>query len=317
MPTVSNALARYDVEMTVTAPTSRASSEFNALWQRSLAGFLRAEPRLAACAVLAVIALVVWQLTALVGRSIPLPPNVRWAPAPALPQTAARTPKVNIGTINNANLFGAYQAAANADAASFANAPDTQLNFTLLGILLGSNNTDSRALIGTDGGLEANYLVGVDVAPGVSLQAIFVDRVVLERAGRLETLRLDKSSASNAPTYLPTAPESSPATAQMLSQIRTQVLNDPNQASQFVRVQPINGEGGLRGYRVYPGQQSEAFAAAGLQPGDVVVSINGTGLVDSNQALQLIQNLSDSPQVELGVERNGAVQSITLNVTPQ
>ena len=83
--------------------------------------------------------------------------------------------------------------------ADLAAAPDTNLNLTLLGILSnGSNDKDSRsrALISAQGGEEKPYSVGDDVSRGVQLTAIFPDRVILNRNGKLETLRLDKESTS-------------------------------------------------------------------------------------------------------------------------
>ena len=265
--------------------------------------------------------LIAHQLASLFWFVMPTPASARWQPAPAFVDTRPLKPLANADTIGGAHLFGEYKVGANADAASLANAPDTQLNFTLLGILAGSRDAESRALIGKEGGDEAPYAIGDDVAPGVNLQAIFPDRVILSRNGKLETLRLDKDAPSNAQVFNPNAgsPDASvgtPDAAAMLSQIRQQVVTDPTKAANFIRVQPLTGEGGIRGYRVYPGPERGAFNAAGLKPGDVVTAINGVALDDPAKALQLLQNLSNATTVNLAVERNGAIQSVNLNVNP-
>lgn len=276
--------------------------------------------RLPSLTVLLLSLLLAWQLASLVWLAVPNPEAARWKPAPAYVDPTPPKPVVSDDSLAASHLFGEYQAGAVSDAASLANAPDTQLNFTLLGILAGSSDAESLALISREGGDEAPFRIGDDVSPGVNLQAIFPDRVILSRNGRLETLRLDKDAPSNAPLRNAVAQgdsqEGTPAAAEMLSQIRQQVMTDPSKAASFIRVQPIAGESGVRGYRVYPGPERGAFNAAGLKPGDVVTAINGMPLNDPGQALQLLQSLSTASSLNLAVERNGATQSVNLSVKP-
>lgn len=259
------------------------------------------------------------QAASLLWTVIPLPKSTAWSPAPGFAGSAPVRAATNIDALAGAHVFGQYQATASS--ASLANAPDTQLNFTLLGILAGSTKKESLALIAKDPNDEAPYAIGDDVAPGVNLQAIFLDRVILSRNGRLETLRLDKDSASNAPTFSAVGngaepQEGTPAAAQMLAQIKEQVLTDPSKAGNFIRVQPINTDGGMKGYRVYPGPERAAFNAAGLKPGDVVTAINGTPLNNPSQALQLLQSLSQASNLNLTIDRNGVAQSVNVSAAP-
>lgn len=293
------------------------------LLARAQALYQRHGARLPPLVVLLLSLLIAWQLATLLWLLVPTPESARWRPAPVQPDPAPARPLSRV-SLAEAHLFGEYRAGAVGDAASLANAPDTQLNFTLLGILSSSNDAESMALIAREGGDEAAFRIGDDVSPGVNLQAIFADRVILARNGRLETLRLDKDAPSNAAIInaaADTAPAEAaaagtPAAAEMLSQIRQQVMADPGRAASFIRVQPIAGEAGVRGYRVYPGPERGAFNAAGLKPGDVVTAINGTPLNDPGTALQLLQNLSSASTVSLAVERNGTIQSVNLSVNP-
>ncbi len=268
---------------------------------------------------LLLVAVLAWQLAALLWVLVPLPKVAAWTPAPGFVDPAPVKTALNIDAITSAHLFGQYQASA--DTAAAANAPDTQLNFTLLGILAGSTEKESLALIAKEGGDEAPYSIGDDISPGVNLQAIFPDRVILARQGRLETLRLDKDSPSNAPALSIASTssepvEGSPAASQMLAQIKEQVLTDPSKAANFIRVQPISGDSGMRGYRVYPGPERGAFNAAGLKPGDVVTAINGTPLNDPAQALQLLQSMSQASSLSLTIDRNGVQQSVNVSASP-
>lgn len=254
------------------------------------------------------------QLAKLVWAFVPVP---AWTPPPAVPQDqgSAREP-VNLSLIVGAHLFGRYEVPKTE--AAIAEAPDTRLNLKLLGILADTEAEGSRALIEGSGVEEKPYAIGDDLTRGVTLQAIFPDRVILSRAGQLETLRLEKDRPSTAADgrYLEasTADDNSAVDSAQLSRIRETLLADPSRAQQFIRVVPANVGGNQRGYRIYPGRDRSLFSAAGLRPGDLVTAVNGVELNDPARALQLLGELSQATTVNLTVERGGQQQNYTLSV---
>lgn len=303
--------------MAMPNPLSNAVPE---AWTRAAAAFYgrygRALPGLVAavCAILLGRALadLVWAL-------VPVPESARWRPPP--PAAAARpAPAIDVNAIANAGLFGRYEAPASTEE-SLLSAPETPLNLTLIGLLADDREQYSRALIATQGGEEKAYAIGDDVARGVVLQAIFPDRVILQRGGRLETLRLERDQpgagggAAPPPVAAAPADDGASASAQQLARVRDEVLKDPAKASEYVRVQPANIGGQLKGYRVYPGRDRSAFTQAGLRPGDLVTSVNGVQLDDPAKALQLLGDLGQAGQVNLVVERGGQTQNISINLS--
>lgn len=307
-------IARMTVSALPALPPALAAARSRALALYRLHG-----AKLPPIATLLLLCVLAWQLATLLWTLVPLPQSAAWSPAPGMVESGPQRQALNADALAAAHLFGQLQTSAST--ASLANAPDTQLNFTLLGILAGSTEAESLALIAKDNTDEAPYSIGDDVSPGVNLQAIFPDRVILSRNGRLETLRLDKDAPSNAAVFTAAAPsgeaqEGTPAAAQMLAQIKEQVITDPSKAANFIRVQPVNVDGGMKGYRVYPGPERGAFNAAGLKPGDVVTAINGTPLNDPGQALQLLQSLAQSSSLSLTIDRNGVSQSVNVSAGP-
>jgi len=250
---------------------------------------------------------------------IPSPKSAAWRPAPApasaKPSGAAARPAgaIDVATIQSANLFGQYQAAPTENGGQ---APESTLPLKLIGILASSDNERySRALIEVAAGDERPFGVGSQVIQGTTLQAILPDRVVLSRGGKLETLRLEKdlASASGAGAEAAQPPPPPPPPGSMaLSQVRDQVLQDPNKAGDFVRVQPASKDGHLQGYRIYPGKDRSIFAQAGLKPGDLVTQVNGVQLDDASKALKMLSELKDASELNLVVDRGG--QSQTINV---
>jgi general secretion pathway protein C len=237
-------------------------------------------------------------------------------PAPsATPVRAGTMPRVNVEQIAAANLFGRREATAEG---APLDAPETALNLTLKGILAYGSETFSRALIADSTGREKPYAVGDDVPGGAVLKAIHADRVILERSGRFETLRLDRSKNSSA-AAVATAPSSRPATtpggeATTLAELRNTLLRDPAQASKYVRLQPVYADGKLQGYRIYPGANRSLFQTAGLRAGELVTSVNGVQLDDAAKALQLLGDLREINELTLTLERGGETRTLNLNL---
>lgn len=267
--------------------------------------------RLPSAAVLLLVLLLGHLLARLLWALWPIPDAGRWRPAQLAAAPGAQR-AVDIQAAIDAHLFGDYRASADPNGA--ASAPETRLSLSLLGILSNSVPERSRALIASSDGAEKPFAIGDDVISGVSLQAIFADRVVLSRGGTLETLRLNKDAPSQggAPST-PITPVGGDATTQMIGRIRDEVLTDPSRASQYIRVQPANVNGQLKGFRVYPGRERQPFNQIGLRPGDLVTSVNGIQLDDTQKSLQMLTELGKASSVTLTVDRGG--QSQTFNVT--
>lgn len=257
---------------------------------------------------------------------VPVPDNGRWRPAPITPppQQSSSVSNDPVAEISAAALFGRYEApdAAISPTALRGEAPDTRLPLTLLGILA-AGDPSSRALIAAQGQPEEPYAVGEEVTRGARIRAIHPDRVILERAGALETLRLDKDRASSGVISSP-AParggeegedaEGEADTAALLGNIRTELLQNPAKASDYLRVQPAMVSGEMRGYRIYPGRERSLFSKVGLRPGDLVTTINGVQLNDPARALQMLSDLSAANALTLVVERGGEQQTINLSL---
>lgn len=263
---------------------------------------------------LLLVAAIAMTLAHLAWSLVPTPATARWQPAPvqATAPASSRGP-VSIDALLAAQLFGLYQA--EPVATDLNNAPETRLNLTLLGILAGRGEGDSRALIADGSGEEKPYAIGDDIARGVTLQAIYPDRVVLLRNGQAETLRLNKDqpgAASDTPVAV--APVGGTATATTLTAVRDQVLQDPSRAAEYIRVQPASQNGQMHGYRVYPGRDRELFNNAGLRPGDVVTAVNGIELDNAQKALQMLNDLSRANNFTLTVDRGGQTQTVNISL---
>lgn len=275
-------------------------------------GYERHQHRIVAGFTILLIVALALSAAKLLWALVPTPESARWKPPPAQISSEPTNTASVLNTIVNARLFGLYTTSAATDLSS---APDTRLDLKLIGILAGTRASDSRAIISQQGSNEKPYAIGDDIVRGVSLQAIFSDRVILSRDGQIETLRLDPNSGGAPVNFAASTSGVSPSgiLPQQLSQARQEMLQDPNKAGDYIRIQPNNPGGQLHGYRVYPGKNASVFTNAGLKPGDLVTAVNGTAMDDTKKALQMLNDLSKASNVSLTIDRGGQLQ--TINVT--
>lgn len=285
---------------------------------QALAPYMRHMP--VACNLLLIL-LIAASLARVVWLLYPLPQSRFDLPAAStIPSRANTLPKLNVEQIAAANLFGQRQATTTE---APLDAPDTALNLVLKGILSYGDESSSRALIADASGKEKPYAVGDDIPGGAILKAIHADRVILERSGRFETLRLDRNKTSSASSSTPAAANTvrgnttvttKSGEATTLAELRNELLREPGKASQYVRLQPVYSEGKLQGYRIYPGANRTLFQSVGLRAGELVTSVNGVPLDDAAKALQLMGNLRDVSELSLMLERGGETRTINLNL---
>ena len=206
-------------------------------------------------------------------------------------------------------------------------APETRLNLKLRGVFSSKNAAESRAIIADAKGDEDSYSIGDPVPGGASLHQIHKDRVILERNGRFETLRLPVDdlpgnetsvasarppvSRSPAPTaQLPTTGD----TETLLREYRDALINNPQSVMGLVRAEPYQKDGQLKGYRIRPGKDRYLLRRFGLRSGDIVTSVNGVTMDNPIRALEVLRDLSSATQLTVEVERNGSPQSFTFSI---
>ena len=255
-----------------------------------------------ALAVAAQLALIVVGLT---GRSRQ-PPPAATAMLPAVPP-------LDIGALVNAHLFGNAAAQATGDAA---NAPPSSMPLVLTGLFATENPTEGMAIIGESAQAAKFVLVGQQVPGGAQLHSVYNDRAIIDRAGTLEAVFLPRTPSGS----LAMAPPPPPAAGQpegneaMVERMRKLVSDDPGLIGQVMRPQPVFAGGKMRGFRVYPGANRQAFARLGLRPGDLVTAVNGTPLDDKDRAQEIFSTLSSSTDARVSVTRNGRQQDLVLNL---
>jgi general secretion pathway protein C len=237
------------------------------------------------------------------------------SPQPVVARTALprQHAAADVQSVVSAHLFGV--AAADPAAQDPANVPLSSANLVLLGTIASQDPKHGIAII-SDGGPAKVYSVGDNIA-GAALHSVYLDHVLLDRGGALETLLLPRLVNGSRPAAVARRPGGSDArTVAAVDNIRRMVQQDPGILDQVMRTVASydNTAGKLRGFRAYPGKNRAIFNKLGLKPGDLVTAINGTVLDDPQHSQDVFNTIQTSDHVTVTVERSGQKQDITLNI---
>jgi general secretion pathway protein C len=250
---------------------------------------------------------------------VALPPSV---------QTSSRSEEY-AGRVQQLHLFGRADLSLQTQAV---NAPETQLNLKLLGILaIGTEG--GMAIIGS-GNAEQVYTVGDTIPGNVVLKAVYLNHVLLQSGRGLETLRLPEEdgayiefkaqpgrsavnqqrpasipqsySSSSVDAGSPPAEGEREASLQSLRDLRREFIRNPGSLAEYAQTEAVND-----GYRVTFVQDNPIIQKLGLQDGDIVTSINGIPLDKPENGIRALRKLMKAREVQLTIQRNGQEQQLT------
>ncbi|MFL9594741.1 GspC family type II secretion system variant ExeC [Aeromonas veronii] len=232
-----------------------------------------------------------WRLLTLASPQTSQP----WQPS-AVAVNGQSNPRLELGEVSRLALFGKAIPKAQAKAAVAANAPRTQLNAQLNGVLASSDPAKSIAIIAMSG-IQNSYGVG-DMIDGTQarIRQVYPDRVIIERDSRDETLMLDGEEYGKPLPQTDAAP---------LGSLRSELMADPGKITDYLNISPVQVDGRMTGYRLNPGSNPEFFNQSGLQANDLAISINGLDLRDNMQAMQAMQQMAGATEMTVTVERQG------------
>ncbi|HEY0149511.1 MAG TPA: type II secretion system protein N [Allosphingosinicella sp.] len=193
----------------------------------------------------------------------------------------------------------------------------TSLSLKLFGVRQDEASGRGSAIIALPDGTQRSFAVGDEIMPGVTLSAVAFDNVTISRGGAAEQLFMDQSqavpSAGTAPAPAPrTESGPPPPQAPPPTPVPTVRVPQAQPLSSQINFQPRLNGGKLTGVTLSPQGAGDAFRAAGLQPGDVLIAVNGQRITSPDQLAALRDQLVGVRGASVQVERGGRVTRIQL-----
>jgi len=148
------------------------------------------------------------------------------------------------------------------------------------------------AILSVNGAPHASFSVGDEVATGARLVLVAADHVEIDAGG--QRLRVEFSGGARAPIVSPSVP----------SPTATQLLNS-------APLQPITRPGGRTAVAVTANADLARLGAPGLQPGDIILKIDGVDVSAANFANYATQ-LQSGRSFDVVFERNGQTSTTRI-----
>lgn len=248
-------------------------------------------------------------------------------PAPASASAIETPVTVDIDALVAAELFGAVDVAA--PEVSAEDAPDSTASLKLLGVYAADNELKASAIVEETTGAQSVVFVNEALPGGYgTLKQVFADRIVIDRGGRLETLRMEDLTAQlgnlagpsedtgGKPEIRALDKRRDAQVTQSLREVRSKLQTNPSTLTDVLSVEPSydKGSGQLLGYKVGPGKDRKLFGRVGLQRNDLVTAINGVALDDPTRALSLLNDLNDAKELTVTLQRGGQPVEIQFSL---
>ena len=232
------------------------------------------------------------------------------APEPETPvaSRAAATP-VDASIFQRFDAF--FRTGGLSSLADVTNADTAQLR--LFGVRSGGAG-DGSAIIGLADGRQVSVGVGEEVEPGLVLKEVGQDYVTLARGLSVSRLVFSEIPVGAPPPPPPPPGEQvvGPAAPASAPSVPAAVV-DPSRLMAQASLRPRMQGMAIKGFTV--SGSGDQLAAAGLQAGDVILSVNGNELTGLDRIAALRGQLANSANAEVRFERAGQVQTTTIRTT--
>lgn len=199
--------------------------------------------------------------------------------------------------------------------------PETTLQLILKGVISSVSVDQSLAVISQrkSPAVEEVYGVGDELPGRAVIKEIYGDRVVLSRSGKLEILPFDEvdSTAGVISAVADTSGVVSQGDGTNWKVDRKYLNQQLQNISGLAREVSLNihKEGrAQRGYRLVSPQGSPLLQKMGLQPGDILLEVNGTKLSNTYRGIAAFQALRNASEVRLVIERNGEQKNLVYGI---
>jgi general secretion pathway protein C len=270
---------------------------------------------------LAALALLIFGLSQWTWRLLADP--AKSAPSTPPPSLTSQT-SINVQSLVEASIFGRPPAIVGG-AVDPNQLPVSSLNIVLTGVMAHGGKL-GQAIVVVNGQPEMAVAIGGELTPGATLQAIYADRIVLQRGQSLEMVPLHEDDSAKLPAgSIVHSQTQSPAMRQADMRSPVQNLGRGNynvnvqgltkqmtpEALQQATVAPSPN-----GLQVRQVQSGSMFEKLGLRVGDVIHRINGETVTSLDDVFKAYARLSAqrASRVQVELARGGKTEVLDYNM---
>ena len=254
--------------------------------------------------------------------------------------TARKSSKIDLSSLN---LFGRVQETATPQVVD---APETKLNLELQGVFASENEKASTAIVAEKNKAGELFRIGDKLPGNAVLSAVYDDHILIRRGSRTEKLMFSDSNlrstagSSNRPNQANAKPMTSrlqqvreriarrnsnlrvpaglsrtPGSSlrNYVDKNRDKIQQDPQAVLADLGMSPVS-DGNTRGYKVSGTVSQTSLMQAGLQQGDIILSVNGKAVGDVMSDRAYIDQAMASKRVRVEVQRGSRKFFLTVPI---
>ena len=181
-------------------------------------------------------------------------------------------------------------------------APPTALSLRLYGIRYSDSGSADAAILGFDPKNQRIYKTNDIISDDIVLEYIEPERIIISRGGIRESVTFNKDTVLSG---------SFKEILAINKGIKTEKSwLESNSLSKIISFQPYFSDGSIKGYQLFPVNDLGLFSQTGLEPGDLLVSVNGLSINDPT----IIKELKGLGDVRLDLVRGNDDLSITVTL---
>ncbi|MED5387713.1 MAG: type II secretion system protein GspC [Pseudomonadota bacterium] len=210
-------------------------------------------------------------------------------------------------------LFGRFEQQASAPSDKPTDAPETRLRLELLGVFQTADTEKASAIIAEKGKEGELYRIGDSIPGNAKLEEVYPDRVILRRAGRLETLRWSDAGLGGVSEVSRSAPEPASSSSALEEGSEQDMQRQRKAIIGQLGLQPV-AEGANQGYQLGKRAPKQLISQVGLQSNDVILSVNGHALGTEDSDMAALRSFQETRQASIVVQRGD--QQFTVNYPP-
>jgi type II secretion system protein C len=234
----------------------------------------------------------------------------------ALPQSRQNT---DYAVLVDSNIFGAMSPSDQSETSSTQAAADSvpsaePLGLRLVGVIAGGPTTSRAVIEDTNTRIATPYKIG-DIVASTRIEAIESDRIVLSHKGRTKVLSLHTAraprDASPSATQVAAPPSRPQAQPSFTPSARLSYVED---LFRTAKIEPYVKDGRPEGLKISGLEQNPLAAAVGLRNGDIIQTVNGQSLNNTQKAFQVLQKARTQPRISIQLLRDGKARDLSFDL---
>lgn len=199
-----------------------------------------------------------------------------------------------------------FRAAATPQAQEDVRAPESSLELELFGLRAEGQGAGS-AIVKMPNSQQKLVRVGDAISAGVTLVAVYNDRLEIRRAGAREAIYLRPETRRYAAATAVAPTSQKPSAAQ--ARVNTSLIA----GLEGLALAPVRRDRRIVGFRL-PEDTPLLLTAVGLEAGDILTAANGSPLTSYERIAELGEELAGARSVELTIERRGETRSLKIGL---